>query len=69
MPVVLFDYRTRFEGNKMVNDLRSYDVNGTESAYVETWDFISDREYEWKLLKETPEGLQEVMGDTYSKKK
>ena len=52
----------------MVNDLRSYDVNGTESAYVETWDFISDREYRWKLLKETPEGLQEVMSANYSEK-
>ncbi len=69
MPVVLFDYTTRFEGNKMVNDLRSYAANGSESAYVETWDFIDDARYVWKLLKETPEGLQEVMGDTYSKKK
>jgi len=34
-----------------------------------TWDFIDDRQYLWKLLKETPEGLQEVMGATYSRKK
>ena len=69
MPVVFFDYTTRFEGSKMVNDLRSYDANGSETAYVETWDFIDDMQYVWKLMKKTPEGLQEVMGATYSKKK
>ena len=53
----------------MVNDLVSYDANGSESACVETWDFIDDRQYLWKLLKETPEGLQEVMRATYSRKK
>ncbi len=68
MPVVFFDYTTRFEGTRMVNDLRSYGAKGIEKHYVETWDFTDETHYVWKLLKKTPEGLQEEMGGTYSKK-
>lgn len=68
MPFVLLEYTTRFEGNKMVNDLRSFAADGSEEAYVETWEFLDDTRYVWKLLKKTPDGLQEVMGGTYSKK-
>jgi hypothetical protein len=68
MPVVFFDYTTRFEGDTMVNDLRAYGANGFETLYVETWDFTDDTHYVWRLLKKTPDGLQEEMGGTYSKK-
>jgi len=68
MPVVFFDYTTRFEGTKMVNDLHSYSAKGTESVYVETWDFTDDTHFVWKLMKKTPEGLNEVMGGTYTKR-
>ena len=68
MPVVFFDYTTRFEGSKMVNDLRSYSAKGTEKVYVETWDFTDDTHFVWKLLKKTPEGFSEEMGGTYTKK-
>jgi len=68
MPVAFFDYTTRFEGNTMVSDLRSYDVNGDESVYSETWEFIDETHYVWKLMKDTPEGPQEVMGGTYSRR-
>lgn len=68
MPVVFFDYTTRFEDDKMVNDLRSYGANGAEEVYVETWEFRDDSHYVWTLWKKTPEGLSEVMGGTYSRK-
>lgn len=68
MPVVFFDYTTRFEGSKMVSDLRSYGAKGTESTYVETWDFKDDTHFVWKLMKQTPEGLREEMGGTYTRK-
>ena len=68
MPVAFFDYTTRFEGDTMVNDLRSYDANGAESAYVETWDFTDKSTYQWALLKQTSAELQRVMGGTYARK-
>ena len=68
MPVVFLEYTTRFEGNQMVNDLRSYDANENETAYLETWDFSDDLPYVWRLMQKTPEGLKDVMGGTYSKK-
>jgi hypothetical protein len=68
MPVVFFDYRTRFEGAKMINELSSYDLTGGETAYVETWDFTDETHFEWKLFRKTPDGLQEEMGGTYARK-
>jgi len=68
MPVVFFDYTVRFEGNKMVTDLVAFDAEGNEAAYVETWEFTDETHYVWKLLSETPDGLQEVMGGTYERK-
>ena len=68
MPVVFLDYSTRFEGDKMVNDLRSYGPQGDETAYRETWHFTDDTHYVWKLLRVTPEGLKEEMGGTYTRK-
>jgi hypothetical protein len=67
MPVEYFDYTTRFEGNKMVNDLRSYDAKGVETVYVETWEFTDDTQFVWKLMTKTPDGLQEMMSGTFSK--
>jgi len=69
MPVVLFDYTTRFEGDQMVNELLSYDASGSEHAYKETWNFTGGTHYVWKLYRMTPEGLREEMGATYEKKK
>ncbi len=68
MPVVFFDYTTRFEGNKMLNDLRAYGVNGSETHYIETWEFTDDTHYVWSLSKKTPDGLQEEMSAIYSRK-
>ena len=68
MPVVFFDYTALFEGNKMVADLTAFDAQGVETAYVETWEFTDEAHYVWKLLSETPDGLQEVMGGTFVKR-
>lgn len=67
MPVALFDYTTRFEQDRMVSDLRTYDAAGNESVYVETWDLGAEGKLGWKLLQETPEGLRQVMGGTYER--
>ena len=68
MPAVLFDYTTRFEGEKMVSDLLTYDASGAESEYVEVWDLIDDTHYLWTLFMETQDGLQEVMSGTYERR-
>lgn len=68
MPAVLFDYTTRFEGEKMVSDLLTFDASGTESEYVEVWDLVDDTHYLWTLFLKTPEGRQEVMGGTYERR-
>jgi hypothetical protein len=67
MPVALFDYTTRFEGERMVNDLAAYSASGEKTMYVETWEFTDETHYNWKLLQESPDGLQEVMAGTFSK--
>lgn len=67
MPVVFFDYTVRFEGDKMVSDLVAFDAEGNETVYVETWEFTDATHYVWKLLSETPDGPQEVMGGTYAR--
>ena len=68
MPAEFFDYTTTFEGEKMVNDLRAYDAFGNQEAFVETWEFIDEDRYLWKLFQKTPDGLAEIMSGTYSRK-
>lgn len=68
MPVVLFDYTTRFEGDTMVNDLRAYATNGKETIFRETWKFTDDTHYEWKLTSVMPDGSEAVMSDTYTRR-
>ena len=68
MPAVLFDYTTKFEEGRMVNELRTYDAAGSETSYVEIWEPVGDSHYEWALLAKTPDGLEEVMSGTYERK-
>jgi hypothetical protein len=65
MPVVLFDYTTRFEGSTMVSDLLAYAPDGTETVYLETWEFESDSSYVWRLLDPAASGLREIMRGKY----
>ncbi len=67
MPVVHFDYTTRFEGDVMLNELRSYDADGGETVYEETWEFTDDDHFLWKLFRKTADGLKEEMGGTFSR--
>lgn len=67
MPVVLFDYTTRFEGSRMLSELRAYDAAGGETIYEETMEFTDEDHYLWKLFRKTADGLKEEMGGTYSR--
>ena len=67
MPVVYFDYATRFEGDVMMNELRSYDAAGGKTVYEETWEFTDDDHFLWTLFRKTADGLKEEMGGTYSR--
>ena len=50
------------------SNLETYTSDGTPEKYVETWEFTDENTYVWKLLSESDEGLQEVMGSTYTRK-
>lgn len=65
MPVVFFDYTTRFEANTMVNELKAYAANGKETVFAETWEFVDDTHFEWKLTSELPDGSEAMMSGTY----
>ena len=68
MPVAFFDHTTRFEGNKMVSDLRAYAPDGKETVFVETWEFTEESHYEWRLTSQMPDGSQQEMSGTYTRK-
>jgi hypothetical protein len=68
MPVEVFEYTTRFEGNSIVSELAAYNADGTKTMYKEVWEFLDDAHFAWTLFAETPEGLKEEMSGTYSRK-
>ena len=69
MPVVLFEYTTRFEGSTMVNDLTTFAANGNETTFAETWEFVDDMQFEWKLTSELSDGTEAMMSGTYVRTK
>lgn len=68
MPVVLFDFTTRFEDNRIVSDLSAYDARGNETSYVETWELVDEMHLLWRLVEDTPGGVVERMSGTYSRR-
>lgn len=68
MPVVFFDYTTRFEGADVVSELQSYSISGKEMRYIERYEFVDENRYRWSLVQETDEGLKQVMGGMFERK-
>ncbi len=68
MPVVFFDYTTRFEADKVVSELQAFALSGEASDYVETWEFTDDDHYLWTLEAKTDENLTKVMAGTFVRK-
>jgi hypothetical protein len=68
MGIDLFEYTTRFEGDRMINYLVTYGSDGARHEYEETWDFRGDDEIVWTLWSQTPDGPRKEMGDTYKRK-
>ena len=67
MPVDVFEYTTRFEGDSIVSELAAYNADGTKTTYKEVWEFLDDAHFAWTLFAETPEGPKEEMNGTYSR--
>jgi len=67
MPVVLFLYTTRFEGDTMISDLRAYAASGKETQFVETWKLEDDAHFAWTLSSETADGQEQSMSGTYTR--
>jgi len=68
MPVDVFEYTTRFEGDNLISELVTYDASGTRTAYSETWEFTDDAHFAWSLFLKTPDGPKKEMGGIYTKK-
>ncbi len=68
MPVVFFEYVTRFEGETMVNELTSYDAEGNQERYLETWEFTDENHYIWSLFSAGEEGRTRIMGGTWERR-
>jgi len=68
MPIEVFEYTTRFEGNSIVSDLAAYGTEGAKTTYTEVWEFVDEAHFVWTLFAETPDGPKEEMSGTYSRK-
>lgn len=69
MPAVLFDYTTRFEEGVMVSDLVTFDSNGQEAVYVETWSLVDDDHYRWALSQESGGSQVEIMNGLFTRRR
>lgn len=67
MPVALFEYATRFEGDVMRSDLVTYGADGESGVFVETWEFTGRDVYEWRLLLPRPDRTEVVMSATFER--
>lgn len=68
MPFVMLEYRTRFEGQDMINDIRAYDARGRVQTYAERWKFIDHDHYEWTLTETNAGGVKTVMSATFERR-
>ncbi len=69
MPVVLFLYTARFEGDAMILDLRAFAASGKETKFVETWTPEDDAHFAWSLTSETADGQEQTMSGTYTRRR
>jgi hypothetical protein len=60
MPIELFEYRSRVQGEQIVHNLVAQGAMG--GIYVERWRF-ADGEYRWAL--EEPKEGKEIMNGSY----
>ena len=65
MGIGVFEYETKFEGNTMVNKLKTFDADGNEEHHAETWEFIDHDHYVWTLFSQTEEGPKKTMEGTF----
>ncbi|MFW6088449.1 MAG: hypothetical protein ACODAB_01775 [Gemmatimonadota bacterium] len=68
MPVSLFEYKTRFEGDVMRSELVTHSADGETGVFVETWEFTGKDAYEWRLLLPRPDRTEVVMSATFGRR-
>ncbi len=66
MGIDLWDYTSRWEGNKFISDLTTY--GGYGGNFEEVWEFTADDEFQWTLYQVTPDGKTEMMNGTFTRK-
>ncbi len=68
MPAVLFEYVTRFEDNKMINELSTYTADGKREDYTEIWEFVDAERFKWTLYSNSVPEPTKIMEGTYLRK-
>ena len=68
MPAVLFMYTTKFEQNKMLNELTTYTAEGKAETFSEVWEFVGKDSYKWTLYSNTAKVRQKIMEGIYKRK-
>jgi len=67
MPFDVFEMTSRFEGNVLINELRTIAADGTIGSYLETWEFTDSDTYVWTLHEGGLDGSV-LMTDTYRRR-
>ena len=67
MPFDVMEMRSRFEEDRLINELTTIASDGTKSAYIETWDFTDADTYEWNLHQGDLDDPV-MMSDTYTRR-
>ncbi|NKB86741.1 MAG: hypothetical protein GKS06_00775 [Acidobacteria bacterium] len=67
MPFDVMEMRSRFDGERLINELTTIAADGNKGAYVETWDFTGPNAYEWNL-HEGDLDAPVMMSDTFTRR-
>ncbi len=59
---------TRFEGDTLINELKTIGADGATAHYTGRWLFTDDDHYDWTLFAETADGPQQTMQATATRK-
>ncbi len=59
---------TRFDGDTLINQLRTFGDGGAVADYTGKWLFTGEDSYDWTLYAETADGPQQAMQATADRK-
>ncbi len=69
MPMVMWEYETRLDGNELQHVLTTYTADGTATTVRELWTFSDPDHYEWTLLERSGDAWVRRMGGTFERRR